>query len=138
MFNNTIDRFDRRIDILKNKNSKIKKELTDLRKSVQYHSDNVDAVNKKLEYIDSRVEEFKLYEITEDFVRKTKKILADFKDRCRQNCLRFGEFLEETNETCEKSENIITDFVKENLRIEEDISKSTWHDVVTQKWWDKK
>ena len=112
MFNNTIDRFDRRIDILKNENSKIKKELTDLRKSVQYHSHNVDAVNKKLEDIDSRVEEFKLYEITEDFVTKTKKILADFKYRCRQNYLRFGEFQEETNETCEKSQNIITDFVK--------------------------
>ena len=48
-----------------------------MRENVQYHSDNVDEVNKKLEKIDNRVEEIKLDEITEDFVTKTKKILAD-------------------------------------------------------------
>ena len=34
-------------DVLNEENSKIKKEFTDLRESVQYHSDNVDEVNKK-------------------------------------------------------------------------------------------
>ena len=48
-----------------------------MRENVQYHSGNVDEVNKKLEKIDNRVEEIKLDEITEDFVTKTKKILAD-------------------------------------------------------------
>ena len=48
-----------------------------MRENVQYHSDNVDEVNKKLEKIDNRVEEIKLDEITEDFVTKAKKILAD-------------------------------------------------------------
>ena len=70
MFNSTNDRLDKKIDILKEQNPKIKKELTDLRESVQYHSDNVDEVNKKLEDIDSRVEEIKLDEITEDFVTR--------------------------------------------------------------------
>ena len=45
--------------------------MTDLRESVQYHSDNVDEVNKKLEDIDSRIEEIELDEITEYFVTKT-------------------------------------------------------------------
>ena len=62
------------IDILREENSKIKKELTDLRESVQYHSDSVDEVNKKLEDIDNRVEELKLDEMTQDFVTKTKTI----------------------------------------------------------------
>ena len=57
VFNSTIDRLDKKIDILKEENSKLKKELTDLRERVQYHSDNVDEVNKKLEDIGSRVEE---------------------------------------------------------------------------------
>ena len=121
VFNSTIDRLDKKIDILKEENSKIKKELTDLRESVQYHSGNVDEVNKKLEDIDSRVEEIKLDEITEDFVTKTKKKLADLEDRSRRNNLRFDGFQEETNETWEESESIITDFVKEKLGIEEDI-----------------
>ena len=77
VFNSTIDRLDKNIDILKEGKSKIKKELADLRECVQYHSDNVDEVNKKLEDIDSIVEEIKLDEITEDFVTKIKKKLAD-------------------------------------------------------------
>ena len=121
VFNSAIDRLDKKIDILKEENSKIKKELTDLTESVQYHSDNVDEVTKKLKDIDSRVEEIKLDEITEDFVTKTKKKLADLEDHSRRNNLRFDGFQEETNETWEESESIITDFVKEKLEIEEDI-----------------
>ena len=121
VFNSAIDRLDKKIDILKEENSKIKKELTDLTESVQYHSDNVDEVTKKLKDIDSRVEEIKLDEITEDFVTKTKKKLADLEDHSRRNNLRFAGLQEETNETWEKSESIITDFVKEKLEIEEDI-----------------
>ena len=75
----------------------MKKQLADLRKSVQYHSGIVDEVNKRLEDIDSRVEEIKLEEINEDFVTKTKNKLADLEDRSRQNNLRFDEFQGETN-----------------------------------------
>ena len=75
----------------------MKKQLADLRKSVQYHGGIVDEVNKRLEDIDSRVEEIKLEEITEDFVTKTKKKLADLEDRSRHNNLRFDQFQGETN-----------------------------------------
>ena len=54
---NTIERMDKKIDILKEESSKLKKELTDLRESVQYQSENVHEVNKKLVHIDRRVEE---------------------------------------------------------------------------------
>ena len=119
VFNSGIDRLDKKIDILKEDNSTIKKKLADFRESVQYHSYNVDEINKKLEDIDSRVEEIKLDEITEDFVTKTKKKLADLEDRsCRKN-LRFNGFKEETNETWEESESMITDVVKEKLGIED-------------------
>ena len=75
----------------------MKKELADLRKSVQYYSGIVDEVNKRLEEIDGRVEEIKLEEITEDFVTKTKKKLADLEDRSRHNNLRFDQFQGKTN-----------------------------------------
>ena len=117
----TIDRLDKKIDILNEENSKIMKELTDLRESFQYQSDNVDQVNKKLADIDSRVGYIKLDEITEDFVTKTKKKLADSEDHSRRNYLGFDRFQEETNETWEESESVQTDFVKEKLGIEEDI-----------------
>ena len=102
-------------------NSKIKKELTNLRESVQYHSDNIDEVNKKLENIDRRIEEIKLDEIIEDVVTKTKTKLTGLENRSRQNNLCFDGFQEKTDETWEESESIITDFVKEKLGIEEDI-----------------
>ena len=63
----------------------------------------------------------KLDEITEDFVTKTKKKLADSEDHSRRNYLGFDRFQEETNETWEESESVQTDFVKEKLGIEEDI-----------------
>ena len=53
--------------------------------------------------------------------QKLKKKLADLEDRSRRNNLRFDEFQEQTNETWEESESIITNFVKEKLGIEEDI-----------------
>lgn len=84
---------------LKGRNFKIKKELTDLRESVQYHTDNIDEVNKKLEGNDRRNEKVKLYEIAEDFVTKTKKKMADLKDGSRRNNLCFDGFQKETNET---------------------------------------
>ena len=118
---NMFNRLDKKIDILNEENSKIKKELVDLRESVQYHSGNGDEVNKKLEDIDSRVEKIKLDKITEYFVTKTKKKLADLEDHSRRNNLRFDGFKEETNERWEESENIVTDFVKKKLDIEEDI-----------------
>ena len=92
--------------------------MSDLRESVQYNSQNVDEVNKKLEDIDSRVEEIKLDEITEDFVTKAKNKLADLEDLSR---LRFDRFQKETNEIWEESESIITYFVKEKLGMQEDI-----------------
>ena len=91
------------------------------------HSDDVDEINKKLEDIDRRVEVIKLDEITEDFVTKTKKKLADLEDRSRRNNFLFDEFQEETNEKWEESENIITNFVKEKLGIKEDISIERAH-----------
>ena len=94
---------DKKIDILKEENSKLKKELSDLRENVQYHSDNVDEVNKKLQNIERKVKEIKLDEITEDFVKKTKKKLADLEDRSRRNNLCFDWFQEETNETWEET-----------------------------------
>ena len=79
VFNSTVTRLDKKIDITKEENSKIKKKLTDLRENFQYHSDNVYEINKKLDDIYKWVEDIRLDEITEDFVRKAKKKLADLK-----------------------------------------------------------
>ena len=73
MLNSNIDRLGKKIDILKEENSKSKKELTDLRKSVQYFNGNVVKVNKKLEDIGSRIEEIKLDKITEYLSQKQRR-----------------------------------------------------------------
>ena len=56
VFNSTIDRLDNKIDILK---------------------------EKKVENIDRRIKKIKLDEITENFVRKTKKKLTDLEECSR-------------------------------------------------------
>ena len=131
---------DKKFDILKEENSNIKKELIDLRKSFQYHFNNGDEVNKKLEDIKSTVEEIKWDEITEDFVAKTKKKLADLEDRSCRNNLRFDGFEEETNETWEESKSIITDFVNKKFRNCRGHHnwKGTSHGEDTENWTDKK
>ena len=73
MLNSNIDRLGKKIDILKEENSKSKKELTDLRKSVQYYNSNVVKVNKKLEDIGSRIKEIKLDKITEYLSQKQRR-----------------------------------------------------------------
>ena len=82
----------KKIDILEEKQHKIQDKLTDLRESVQYHSDNGDKVNKKLEDIDNTVVEIKLDEITEDFLTKRKMKIADLEDRSHRNNLGFDGF----------------------------------------------
>ena len=101
--------------------------MTDFRKSVQYHSESVDEVNKKLEDIDRRIEEIKQDEITDDFFTKAKKKLVDLEDRSHRSNLCFDRIEKDPNETWEESESIITDFVKEKLRIEEDIAIERAH-----------
>ena len=46
VFTITIDTFDQKMDTLRVKNTKIKKELIDLKESAQYQGDNADKVNK--------------------------------------------------------------------------------------------
>ena len=88
--------------------------------------------------IDNRVEEIKLDEITEDFVTKTKKKLADLEDRSRRNNLHFDGFQEKTNETWGESEGIINleksrilhnyrekKLWKEKVFVNEDLSEET-------------
>ena len=58
---------------------------------------------------------------------KKKKKLADSEDCGRRNNLRFDGSQEETNETWEESESIITDFMEEKLGIEKDISIERAH-----------
>ena len=116
--------------------------MTDLRESVQYHSGNVDEVNEKLEDIDSRVVEIQLDEITEEFVIKTKKKLADLEDHSRRNNLHFDGFQEENNKTLRKSETIITDFKFYERKVRDRRRHYNWESILqgedTEKWWDKK
>ena len=65
VFNSTIDRLDKKNDILKKGNSKIMKGLTDLRESVQYHSYNVD---RRVEGIS--IEEITKYFFTQKQIKK--------------------------------------------------------------------
>ena len=84
-------------------------------------------IDERPDDIGRKVEEKLLDEVTEDFVIKTKKKLANLEHRSHQNNLCFDGFQEGTNKTGKESESFITDFVKEKLGIEEDISIERAH-----------
>ena len=84
------------------------------KESVQHRNKNVDEINIKLEVIGRSVGKIKLDEATESFVTKTKKKLVALEECSHRKILYFDGFQEETNESWEESENVITYIVKEN------------------------
>ena len=117
-----------KIDILKEENSKIKKDWNSKNWQIQNKVSNTTVtmltkVDKRLEDIGRKVEEKLFDKITEDFVMKTKKKLANLEHRSHQS------YQEETSETWEKRESIISDFVKKKLGIEEDRRHLNWKSI---------
>ena len=136
VFSSTIDRLDKKIDILKEENSKIKKELTDLRERVQYHSDNVDEVNKKLEDIGSRVEEInQTRRNCWRFCHKNKEETSWFRRLQSSKQSTFSWVLRRNNNRKHNNR-----FCERKVRIEEKILIERAHRTGedTEKWWDMK
>ena len=112
-----------KIDILKEENSKIKKDWNSKNWQIQNKVSNTTVtmltkVDKRLEDIGRKVEEKLFDKITEDFVIKTKQKLANLEHQSHQN------HQEETSETW-----IISDFVKEKLSIEEERRHLNWKSI---------
>ena len=114
-FNGAIERMEKKIFTLVEENVLVKKELEDMKISMQYHSDMVEAKTKKVEEkIDTCKE---LREIPVQGNKNMDKKVAELEDRSRRNNLRFDGIKEDEKETWEGSEQKIRNIFENELEL---------------------
>ena len=119
-FNTAIEKLERKVDNLTTKNAVLKKEMADLKSSMQFHSDTID---EKLPEVDTKVSQ--VYVVNDEniktFIDDHKNLhvkVRDFEDRSRRNNLRFGGLLQAQGEDWHGSEAKIKKLIKEKLGTE--------------------
>ena len=117
LFNTAIERLERKVDNLTTENAVLKKEMADLKSSMQFDSDTID---EKLLEVDTKV-----YIVTDDNIKtliddhKNLHVkVRDLEDRSRRNKLRFGGLSQAQGEDWHGSEVKIKKLIKEKLGIE--------------------
>ena len=130
-FNSAVDRMEKKIKDLVEENILLKKELSDLKESVQFHSDLVEVkikdVDEKLKSEQqSHTREEKLKEVLKRNNQLEEKV-AELEDRSRRNNLRFDGILESEDETWKQSEEKIKEIIKEKLGLKEEFKIERAH-----------
>ena len=116
-FNSTVDRLEGKILTLTEENLTIKRELSEVKESLQFHSDMVE---QKLKQVESKKD---VLEEKETMLEK----MAELEDRSRRNNLRFSGIEGETDETWERSEQKVREMLKEKLGIDHDVKIERAH-----------
>ena len=112
-FNGAIERMEKKITTLVEENVLVKKELADLKESVQFHSDMVEEKTKQVE---RQIIDYKENTVIPQVDSKEMdKRLAELEDRSRRNNLRFDGLLEDEKETWKDSENKVKHILQNEL-----------------------
>ena len=122
-FNAAVEKLERKIDTLSCENAVLKKEMVDLKTSMQFHSDRID---EKLAEVDNKVKE--VYVVNEGSVKdlidtqtKMQLKVTDLEDRSRRNNLRFDGLAETRDEDWHSCEVKIKDLIREQLGIKNEV-----------------
>ena len=83
-FNATVDRLERKIDLLNDENKDLKREIVDIKKSIDFNDERLDSTTKELEDWKKNIKT-RPHQTTEKLEDK----LAEMEDRSRRNNLRF-------------------------------------------------
>ena len=118
-FNTAIKRLERKVDNLATKNAVLKKEMADLKSSMQFHSDTID---EKLLEVDTKVLQVDIVndESIKALIDDHKNLhvkVRDLEDRSRRNNLRFDGLSQAQGEDWHGSEGKIKKLIKEKLEI---------------------
>jgi hypothetical protein len=126
IFGERIDKLEEKIEILKNENISLKKEIIEVNKAMTFQNEKYEQFitesknSKELKKSHSIVENDKL---NEDFKDK----IAELEDRSRRNNLRFDGFEEKVEESWKDSEQKVKVFLKEKLGITNNIQIERAH-----------
>ena len=111
-FTTQIERIEKKIDEQAQENRNLKNEVLELQKSVEFQSSKFDEIKT---YEENRKEGLKLEREERD------DKMAMLEDRSRRDNLRFGGIQEEAGEKWERSEELVKEFIREELGIHEPV-----------------
>ena len=119
-FNTAIERLERKVDNLTTENAVLKKEMADLKSSMQFNSDTIDKklleVNTKVSQVDV-VNDKSIKTLADDHKNLHVKV-RDLEDRSKRNNLRFDGLWQTQGEDWHGSEAKSKKLIKEKLGIE--------------------
>lgn len=128
-FNSAMDRMEKKIEKLSEENVLLKKDMTNLKSSMDFHSEIVD---DKMKDVDAKIVKVNEGITNNAKVKEHKEVLdklSDLEDRSRRNNLRFEGIEENESETWEQSEQKVKVFLKDKLGLKDDIVIERVHRV---------
>ena len=126
-FKSTLDRMDKRISDLIEENAVLKIEIVELKKSLQFHTDQRKENFKTLDNMKSELlQNQKCHQQQKQLViipdlKEIKDKLEDLENRSGRNNLRIDGIIEEENESWSQSEQKLQEIIKDQLQFERDI-----------------
>ena len=102
----------------------MKNEVAELKKSLQFHTDQWKKNFKTFDNLKNKLLRNQKYQQQQSVMPDLKEIkdkLNDLENRSRKNNLRINSIIEEQNESCSQSKKKLQEVVKDQLQFERDI-----------------
>ena len=131
-FNSTLERMDKKISDLTGENAVLKNEVAELKKSLQFHTDQWEENFKTLDNLKNELLQNQKHQpqqqqpVISD-LKEIKDKLNNLENRSRRNNLRIGGIIEEENESWSQSEKKLQEIIKDQLHFERDIEIERAH-----------
>ena len=129
-FTSSMERLENKIEKLSNENTLLKQEVKSLKTGADFQNKWFEERKKDLEELRARNPMEEDIKLIEQKHQQLEEKISELEDRSRRNNLRFSGFTEKAAgaETREESENLIRDFIEENLEMEsKDITTERAH-----------
>ena len=132
LFNSTLDRMDKRIGDFIGENAVLKHEVDELKKSLQFHTDQWEENFKTLDNLKSELLQNQKHQqqqkqpVIQD-LKEIKGKLNDLENRSRRNNPRIDGIIEYENESWPQSEKKLQKIIKDQLQFEWDIEIERAH-----------
>ena len=131
-FNSTLERMDKKISHLNGENPVLKNEVAELRKSLQFHTDQWEenfktTDNLKNELLQNQKHQQRQQQPVLPNLKEIKDKLNDLENRSRRNNLKIDGIFEKENESRSQSENKLQEIIKDQPQFEWDIEIERAH-----------
>ena len=124
--NSTLERMDNKISDLTGENAVLKNEVAELKKSLQFHTDQWEGNFKTLDNLKNELLQNQKHQLQQQQpvipdLKEIKDKLNNLENRSRRNNLRIDGIIEEENESWSQSEKKLQKIIKDQLHFKQDI-----------------